>query len=212
MPITPDRPDSDAGKDTYASSTAPTTNYGNAEILRLQHDPGAMPNPWFSTVMRFTIPSVITKHSKIQSALLKVYFSAVHGTTRPYQIARCKKLFDEPTCTFEVATAGIENWDSNSIRTSTNHDTTYAVTGDLPTSTGYFTFADIKDLAQDALDNHIRVLNIHIARSSNAAGIWTFSSSDHVTPEQRPLLSLQHSASGYLAASHFGQVHPTSGW
>lgn len=200
------------GNDTYTSEADPTVNYSLASALHLQED-GTPADSWRSILIRFTLPSSIPKNVVITSAILTVYWTTVGGTARPFEVGRTNPGWIVDEATYNHFVTGLP-WDGGNIEQAGNTDTTHAVSGNLPTSTGLWDFPDIKDLVQDAVSSRSRVLSLHIYRTSSASGLWKIASGNYFNPSYVPLLTVEYQAhgGGYMAASYFGQVFPPKGW
>jgi hypothetical protein len=159
------QPDAVDGEDSYVDKDNPDTNYDTGAIYL--ETTGLVPTEFRSSLLKFTLPVSIPPGSTIRSAILQINFVAVGGLALPYEIGRCTKPWVEDEVTYNSYATG-SAWDNGHIEGAGNTDTTHAVSGNLPTSIGWFPFADIKDLAQDALDLRDRILNLHVYRTSDA--------------------------------------------
>ena len=215
MPEIDPQPGPDRGDDLYVSGQFPTTNYGNATVLRLKYT--GVDAGWISALLYFDLSRVIGRGSEINSAALKVYFTDTHVSPPTYELARCKSGWVEDEADFQQSSDGIQWLGAFNANNPGLNDTTYAVSGTLPSSDGFVTFPSNKDLAQDVVDNHNSKLRVHIYSTSvSAINWWGFASSGHATAAWRPQLLVNfkqgRGASGYFAAAATGIVHPTSGW
>jgi hypothetical protein len=162
--------------DAYVQELNPDTNYGTATAFLL----ASGGTNWKWIFLRWNLDTAgVPAGATITSCILRLDCLASTGQTgRDYLIDRNLKAWVEGEITYNTAATAVA-WEGANCEDAANYDSTYQVIGTIPIAVGTHFTPDMKDLAQDALDNRSNILDIRIRQSGgNAAGQWSFTSND----------------------------------
>jgi hypothetical protein len=184
MPTTTLTPTSD----TYLSQAAPNTNYNAGALLGLDRTNLNRK----IVLLRFTLPSDMTGH-QISNALLTLEFGVAPAAVN-CTIARSAVSWVSAQATWNIYATG-KGWVGASPEAVGNYDSQNAIQDVLPGAAASWTSANLQALAQDALENRSRVLDLTIMPETGAAAQqWLVVSAEGATP---PSLAVTWSTGGY---------------
>ena len=184
-----------SAKDSYINNFTVSTNFGSDASLFLRRG-SADSRIWM--ILEFDLSSIT---DRIISANLRLNIETSDNIAINWAIYRLRRLdWLESEVTWQEYRL-LGPWTTNGAESTVDdRDTSISRTGTLPAdTTGWYSFGNIKEHAQDAIDNHSGAMAIIIVQTAivNSA-LWKFHSRENGDSALNPQLLVSSTKSGFL--------------
>lgn len=181
-------------RDTYLVDQFPNTNFGTDATMKLGVI-GGVPVQVHRILMYFDVSGVSGGTTFTAAYITFNVTQSASGTKAMTWNRLTRPTWSESQATWNEYQSGV-TWTTSGGDTATPQ-----VNDTLPQSTGLWQTADIKSLAQDALDNQSGALHIlgRVVTESSPNINCTLSTVNEVTPSLRPVLTLTTAVGAYMS-------------